>query len=603
MDIFCVGRCGVCVVVTTDYRVWNIGGGRPYIVVVAKRKEETQVMKIHNRDYQAEGLTELRTAFESHPSALLVLATGLGKTIMFAQLANEYIDKGRVMILAHREELIFQAKEKVGAVVGTVPDVEMGQFHSDNLFGIPSPVVVSTIQTQIAGHGGAGRMTKFSPDEFSLLVIDEAHHSAAASYRRVINYYRQNPEIKVLGVTATPDRADELALGQIFDTVAFEFGIREGISEGWLVPIKQRYVAVDGLDYSQVKTTAGDLNGKDLAEVLEYEDILHQFASPIIELCGERRTLIFAASVAHAERLCEILNRHKMGCAECVSAGTPKDDRRAILRDYNYGELQYLVNVGVATEGFDSPGIEVICMARPTKSRALYAQMCGRATRVLPDVVDGVADAETRRMLIEQSAKPSMEVLDFVGNSGRHKLITTADLLGGIYVDEQEIIGDKTFESVVERAQIDALRGGEPVDMMEALERAEQALEQEKQHQADMAKRKRVTARAKFSTAAINPFDVLDIEPNRIKGWNKDRRPSTKQLELLKRWGADTAGLNFQHASQLIGKMIKRREKGLATFKQCRLLRKFSYEVEGITFDQASEMITGLKDNGWRRLA
>jgi len=277
------------------------------------------------RPYQTEALDGIRSAFQQHDSALLVMATGLGKTITFSELSGEFMSLGRIMVLAHREELISQAYDKLLKITGCAPDVEMADYRA-NAYGVfRSQVVVSTIQTQISGMGGKGRMSKFDPDEFSLLIIDEAHHSAAKSYRRVIDYYRQNPKLKVLGVTATPDRADEKALGQIFESVAYEFDIRAGVDAGWLVPIRQQSVYVNGLDYSNIRTTAGDLNGKDLARVLEFEEALHGIASPTIELCGDRKALVFAASLAQAERLTEILNRHKDGSARWVHGGTPKD--------------------------------------------------------------------------------------------------------------------------------------------------------------------------------------------------------------------------------------------------------------------------------------
>jgi superfamily II DNA or RNA helicase len=210
-------------------------------------------------------------------------------------------------------------------------------------------------------------MQKFDPNEFSLLIIDEAHHSAAKSYRKVIDYYRRNKNLKVLGATATPDRADEKALGQIFDSVAFDYEIVDAIDDGWLVPITQQSVVVDGLDYSGIRTTAGDLNGKDLAAVLEFEETLHGFVGPILELSGDRKTLIFAASIAHAERICEILNRHKPKSAEWVHGKTPKEERRDLWPRYAGSDFQYLVNVGVTTEGFDEPSIEIIAICRPTR--------------------------------------------------------------------------------------------------------------------------------------------------------------------------------------------------------------------------------------------
>jgi superfamily II DNA or RNA helicase len=545
------------------------------------------------RPYQTEALDGIRQAFGgSAKSALLVMATGLGKTITFAALAKEVMPLGKILVLAHREELIFQAANKIKEVTGAIVGVEMGDDHVTTIRSHQPDIIVSTIQTQIAGMAGAGRMTKFHPDDFVLVVIDEAHHAAAETYKRVIDYYRANPSVLILGVTATPDRADEMALGQIFDTVAFEYDILNGVQDGWLVPISQSAVTVDGLDYSSVRTTAGELNGADLSAVLEQEKILHSIAGPAIELAASKRTLVFTASVHQAERLAEILSRHKPGSAQYVYAGTPSDERRKLFRDYADGKFQFLCNCGIATEGFDDPGIGCIVLARPTKSRSLYAQMCGRGTRPLPGVVDPYRDADptVRIEAIKASAKPCIEIVDFVGNSGRHKLITAADILGGEYPDE-----------VVERAKrsIEA-KSGLPTDVATELELAERAIEAERRRLAERAQRARITASAHYSTRKIDPFNVLSIAPHREKGWNVGRKPTEKQAEFLEKWGVDPKDMTFTQASQVITTLIQRRMKGLCTYKQAKVLRKNGIDPENMTFDQASKEITLLARN-WKR--
>ena len=168
------------------------------------------------RPYQREALQAIKREWESVTSTLAVLPTGTGKTILFASLIRSEFP-ARALVLAHREELIFQAADKVQRVTGFQCEVEMANYRADlsgGLFGGPQ-VVVSTIQTQCSGADGSGRMSRFDPRMFGLLIIDEAHHTTAQTYRRVIDYYRQNPQLKVLGVTATPDRADEQALGQV----------------------------------------------------------------------------------------------------------------------------------------------------------------------------------------------------------------------------------------------------------------------------------------------------------------------------------------------------------------------------------------------------
>lgn len=435
------------------------------------------------------------------------------------------------------------------------------------------------------------------------ILAHNCHHAASPSYRKVIDYYRQNKNIKILGATATPDRADEKALGEIFESVADEYEIVDAIGDGWLVPIYARPVEVEGLDYSQVRTTAGDLNGADLSKVLEYEEILHKFAWPIIDFSGDKKTLVFTASVAQAERLCEILNRHKPNSAQWVHGGTPKEQRRELWPAYAKGEFQYLVNCGITIEGWDEPGVQVVAIARPTKSRSRYAQMIGRGTRPLDMLVDDCIGSESRKLAIASSIKPHIDILDFVGNSGRHKLVTPADILGGRYED---IEVDGRLVSITERAQQNAIQKaaetGQSVNIEDELDNAQKQLIKEAKESAEKKRREHIKLRAKYSTGIINPFAVFDIQPWREREWNKGRQPTDKQMAFLKQSGVDPAGLSFTHASQIIDQIIKNRTNKLATFKQLKVLQKFKYDTDNVTFKQASEIIDELARNNWKRI-
>lgn len=552
---------------------------------------------MNERPYQSAASQGIDDALAISDSTLAVLATGLGKTVLFAHAIKRRLNGSskRAMVIAHREELIWQASNKIRAVTGEQPDVEMADFRADvgGWFGetAKKKVVVASVQTLNAGQGD-GRMAKFNPSEFGLLVIDEAHHATASTYRQVINHFRQNPDCKVLGVTATPDRADEEALGKVFQTVAFEYGILEGIQDGWLAPINQTSVAVSGLDFSSIRTTAGDLNGADLASVMEYEQNLHEVAGPTIEIAGHRKTLVFAASVHHAERLCEILNRHRAASARWISGETPKEERRQIFADYSAGRFQFLVNVGVATEGFDEPTIEVIVMARPTKSRALYTQMAGRGTRTLPGIVDRYNDPELRRNAIALSAKPAIEIIDFVGNSGKHKLICTADILGDSFDDD-----------VVERTARKARESGKSVNMLEALEEAKEQKLQEAQEakRREAARRAHLRVNAKYAKESVDPFDLLRIVPERERGWDVGKRPTDKMVAFLAKQGIDNAEkMPYRQASQLISELTKRFDSNKCTLKMATTLARYGYSPD-TSFTEARTILDTLAKNGWRR--
>jgi len=545
------------------------------------------------RPYQQEAYDCTLKAFENTDTAICVMATGLGKTIYFSHVADHFRKSGRIMVLAHREELIFQAQDKLGIITGVKADVEMGSEWASASHWFKSDIVVSTIQTQIAGRDD-GRMTRFDPNEFSLVILDEAHHAPAETYKRVIDYYKQNRNLKILGVSATPDRHDKKAMGQIFSEVAYEYGIEDGINDGWLVPIEQQSVFVSSLDYSEVKTTAGDLNGKDLATVLEFEENLHAIADPTVKLTGDKKTLVFAASVAQAERLAEIINRHKPDSARFVCGKTPKEIRRQMLSDYSKDKFQYLVNVGIATEGFDEPGLQCVVLARPTKSRSLFTQMIGRGTRPVTGLVDGFDDAVERRDAIFASGKPALEVIDFVGNSGRHKLVTCADILGGKYDDDVVELANKN-------AAKKSAAAGKPADVATELQAAEREIAKRQSARMEAAYRDKVKLRAFFSTAKVNPFNVLDVNPVREVPWHKGKPPTMKQVAYLKDKGVDTDGMGYTHASQVIDTLLKRQQAGKATYKQTKCLQKFKYDTTNMTFAEAGKIITQLARNGWKR--
>ena len=517
-------------------------------------------------------------------------ARGGGKTILFADVIRRVFPR-RALVIAHREELIFQARDKIQRVTGLQADVEMGEYTAAGSLFDSSRVVVSTIQTQCSGGDGGGRMAKFDPQRFGVLIIDEAHHATSPTYRRVIDYYRTNPTLKVLGVTATPDRADEEALGQVFQSVAYDYEVQDAIHDGWLVPIQQQMVHVEGLDYSSIRTTAGDLNGGDLAAVMEAEKNLQQMASASLSIIGQRRALVFTASVKAAEMTAEIFNRHRSGMASWVCGTTDKDERRSVLADFAAGKVQVMCNCGVLTEGFDDPGVEVVIMGRPTKSRSLYSQMVGRSTRPLPGVVDGPVTPEARKAAIAASAKPSCLVVDFVGNAGKHKLVTSADILGG-----------KFSEEAIEKAMLKAREAGGPVNMTEALDQAEEELRREQARLAEVARRAKLVATARFTTQSVDPFDVLHLEPTKARGWDNVKSLTEKQRSLLAKQGINPDNLTFSQGKQLISEIFRRWDGKLCSFKQAKVLRKYGYESE-VSFDAARNIIDALAKNGWRRQA
>ncbi len=545
------------------------------------------------RPYQEQAVEAVFQEWRENQSTLLVMPTGTGKTQVFSTVIKR-MSPARALVLAHREELIWQAVKRIESL-GLSTSVEMADLVASAWIWERTPVVVSTIQTQIAGNNGNGRMMRFDPIDFGLLIIDEAHHATSPSYRKVIDYYKRNPDLRVLGVTATPDRADEQALGQVFQSAAFDYEILDAINDGWLTPIEQQMVSIEGLDFSHIRTTAGDLNGADLAAVMEAEKNLQGIAASSLEIIGDRRTLVFTASVKQAEMLAEIFNRHRNGMANWICGETVKDQRRKSLNDFYHGRTQVMVNCGVLSEGYDSPGIQVVIQARPTKSRCLYSQQIGRGTRPLPGIVDGLGSAEERQAAITASSKPRLLVVDFVGNSGRHKLITVADILGGKLSDE-----------VIALAEERAKKKAVAVNMADELEKAQSDIQKktEERNRREAARKAHLVAKAQFNMRSVNPFDLFQLQPVRARGWDNAKQLSEKQRSLLLRHGINPANMPYSQSKQLLNEMFRRWDKKLCTLKQAKILRARGIDVREVTMAQASKLIDDIAAReGWRKTA
>lgn len=548
------------------------------------------------RPYQNAAVEAIHAEWRDHPATLVVLPTGCGKTVVFAHVIDQL--PTRSIVVAHREELIHQAAAKIHAVTNEKPEIEMNVHRADSHFFSKSKCVVASIQTLLAQDGA--RLKKFRPDDFGALIIDEAHHAVADGYTTVIEHFRQNANLRVLGVTATPDRADEQAMGKVFGSCAFEYSILDAIRDGWLAPIVQKMMEVHGLDYSRVRTTAGDLNGADLANVMADEEVLQQMVSGTVQEMRWRQVIMFAppgfkksanGSFRVSERIAEIFERQRSGCVRLVSQDTPPEVRKQTLRDFTDKKFQVLLNVGVFTEGFDEPSIEVVSCGRATKSRSLYSQMIGRGTRPLPGLVDGLETAAERRAAIAASDKPQVIVLDFAGNSGTHKLVTATDVLAGDYDDR-----------VVQAAEAQAVKDGETKDVRERLEDAKKAIdhEDEVKREAERARRRSIVGKAQYSSKVVDPFDVFDLAPIVEHGWDREIPATAKQIELLTKNKIPTQGVSKKRAGQLIGEIMRRWDSGECSFAQAKILSDRGFETKGVTRMKAKEIIDGISQReGW----
>jgi superfamily II DNA or RNA helicase len=575
------------------------------------------------RSYQTQAVDSVLRDFQSVQSTLCCLPTGTGKSLIFAEVVRQ-LNNGdsAAIVIAHRQELLTQAQRTIEAHAGLECEYELGERKASEIF--PAPVLLASVQTLCSGRNGARRMHKFSPHNYGLLVIDEFHHATAASYRAVIDYFKANKDLKILGVTATPERADEEALGQICESVAFDLPILQAVNDGWLVPVQQQLIDIQSLDFSHVRTTAGDLNGADLAAVMESERNLYGICDATMKELGQRKAIMFTVSVRQAEMAADILNRYKAGVARFASGKTPVDERRSIMQAFSEGSFQVLVNCNLVSEGFDVPDAELLIQARPTKSKLLYTQQLGRIMRPLSGTVDfeqcgasttlsegGDAScpdnqhsmivrqsnaaptfnpAARRREAIANSSKPIAVVMDFVGNAGKHKLVHAIDILGGKITDE-----------VRELAETAARKTGRPTPIDQMV--IDASMKADAQRRAlEAARKARLTAKATYSVRTIDPFNSFDITAPPTRAWDSGKTLSEKQRQLLRRQGLDPDTLDYSAGKTILNEMFRRWNGKLATLRQCHTLKRFGYDTHDLTMQQASGLIDELAKNGWRKV-
>jgi superfamily II DNA or RNA helicase len=538
------------------------------------------------RDYQQAAYEGVFREFgKGVQSTLVVLPTGTGKTVLFSKVANAWQD-GNVLILAHRVELLNQAADKLASDLGFRPPIEQGQRGlEEDMIWQGGNVIVGSVQTM----RNMKRMAKYRGSPFGLVIVDEAHHAVSASYRKIIDQCLElNPNCKVMGVTATPNRADKAALGIVFDSVAYGMELQEGIEQGWLVDIRQEYIQIDDVDFSGITLTRNkfgeaDFRRDELETILTEEKALHAMAKPLLDRStnGEQ-CLVFNAGVAHAHLMAAVLNRYKDQSAAAVDGKTDPVRREEIVRDFKAGRLQYLCNFGVFTEGFDAPSTVCVVMARPTRSVGLYLQMLGRGTRPLEGVVDGPPTAELRKAAIAASAKTHMVALDYVNNS-RHKPVSVVDALGGDYDAEVRALAEDRIREKKDTGTV-----------QEELEKAK----------ADVAlygeEEKRKTIKAQEVRYTSHQVDVFGRGATPV-GQSVDvprGGASDGQIAFLCSFGVAYATAAAMSRRQ-IGAAINSYKERTCTAKMANILQRFGYQP--VPFDQAKSIIDRIAANGWRR--
>lgn len=510
------------------------------------------------RPYQQEAREAVEHQWREVDRTLLVLPTGCGKTVVFASVTADRVSAGdRVLILAHRGELLEQAADKLRQAVGLGCAVEKA---GESCLGSWYRVVVGSVQTLMREK----RLEQFPPDYFGTIVIDEAHHAVSDSYRRILDHFS---DAKVLGVTATPDRGDMRDLGVVFESLAYEYTLPRAIREGYLTPIQALTVPLT-LDISGVSMQSGDFKASEIDTALD--PYLEQIAGEMAQLCADRKTVVFLPLVKTSQKFRDILNGHGFRAAEVNGKST---DRAEVLADFDAGKYNVLCNSMLLTEGWDCPSVDCVVVLRPTKVRGLYCQMVGRGTRLNP-------------------GKGNLLLLDFLWMTERHELCHPASL-----ICETEEVARRMTENLAEEA-------GCPVDLEEAVQQAsEDVIAQREEALAkqleEMRKRKRRLVDPLQYEMSIQAEDLADYVP--AFGWEV-LPPTAEQQEALSRAGILPDGVESAgKARLLLDRLAKRREEGLTTPKQIRFLEQRGFRSVGTwSFASAKHMIDRIAGNGWK---
>ena len=510
------------------------------------------------RPYQAEAKQAILSAWdEGQQKTLLVLPTGCGKTVVFSSVVETQVEKGhRVLIMAHRGELLDQAADKLRQASGLETVLEKAENSS---LGSSIPVTVGSVQSLAQ----PSRLAQFPGDYYQDIIVDEAHHCLSESYKRVLDHF---PGANVLGVTATPDRGDRKSLGEYFDSLAYEYSMTDAIRDGYLCPIRAQMIPLE-LDIAGVGISNGDFAVNEIGCALD--PYLEQIAEEMVSYCAGKRTVVFLPLIATSQKFCAMLNSAGL---KAVEVNGYSEDRAEILADFEAGKYDVLCNSMLLTEGWDCPAVDCIVVLRPTKIRSLYQQMVGRGMRLYP-------------------GKDHLLLLDFLWMTARHDLCHPSSLLA-----KDEVIAAKINASIE--------NDSESVDLMEAEEQAERDVLAEREEalarelEIMRGRRRKLVDPIQYALS-IAAEDLTNYVPT--FSWEM-APPSENQIAFLERRGIYPGDIkNAGLASMLIDRLVRRQDAGLATPKQIRCLERYGFRQVGTwQFEDASRLISRLAENSWR---
>lgn len=496
---------------------------------------------------------------ENHSRTLAILPTGCGKTVIFSEITKREVmeQQHKVLILAHREELLLQAQDKLFKTTGLYAELEKGKSSTVDS---KAPVVIGSIQTLCR----ARRLNQFTPDTFNCIIIDEAHHCLSESYQRVLWYFKN---AHVLGVTATPDRGDKKELAEYFNSTAYQYNLLDAIKEGYLTPISLLKLDVS-IDLSNVHIRNGDYDENDLGESIR--PYLYDIASKLKANCFGRKIAVFLPLISISQEFAKIMN--EMGFCAVEVNGSSKD-RKEKLEAFDKGQYNVITNAMLITEGWDCPSVDCIVVLRPTKIRSLYAQMVGRGLRLSPE-----------------TDKKDCQLVDFMWLSDRHDLCKASCLV--CETDEQSRILQEMMSETAE------------IDLMTAAQEANKKLLEEE----DEEPKEKSSTEDAVRKNLINNLNILNVEQDSmlsivnhedIYRWEQEPA-SEKQVQMLEKNGFKLTNVSKGMASKIISIIVDRNKNGLATFKQVKLLKSHGLKnAERWSMDEASRCISYLAAHNW----
>lgn len=513
---------------------------------------------VNLRPYQEEAKTAIIDGWnEGTLKQLLVLPTGCGKTIVFAAVTADEVRAGRkVLILAHRAELLDQAADKLEKTTGLKTAREKAE---ETALGSWFRVTVGSVQTL----QNPKRLEKFPADYWDTVIVDEAHHALSESYQRILEHFSG---ARVLGVTATPERGDHKNLGQYFEKIAYEYSLMDAIQQGYLCPIRAQTIPLK-LDISGVAMQNGDYAASGLGSALD--PYLDQIADQMKTYCEGRKTVVFLPLVATSQKFRDILISKGMRAAE---VNGESEDRAEILNAFDRGEYDVLCNSMLLTEGWDCPSVDCIVMLRPTKMRGLYCQCIGRGTRLSP-------------------GKDHLLLLDFLWMTERHDLCRPACL-----ICKDEAVAKKMTQKLEESGESEDLQDAEQEAEKDCIAERERALAEELKR---MRHRKAQLVDPLQYAFSIMNQNLIDYQPT----LGDDVKPPTdKQKQNLEKRGINPDEIKTSgEATAIMNALVDRSTKGLTTPKQIRFLEMRGFRNVGTwPFHTAKKLIDRIAGNNWK---